>query len=377
LLARLERHLYALTAVLVLWVVVVAVTPAMAQAQEAAPTKDTKGTNRNTAERLVVSPGDSLWSITSERLGPSATPQQIAKGVERIYALNQDRIGSDPNLIFVGQKLALPPVSEPSRAEASGAAAPTRETREATKPSEASTREPRPEKEASKTAPNKEANPVALPDMPAEQPAPKVGSPTATDTPSPVESFVRTARSLLSSAASAVVGLFSQDDLLGSRKLLGLGIIALTLLIAGLLAWKLPMRRNVGWFDAGRIPKGFAGGYERLHPRRDPRSTPELTPASPVAEPGSGSFGGEAPAVENGPEDAAGMIVAARRKRERVLRELAGDSRRSPHGELATGAHAPQVIRHLRRARTSAPWWTDTRSRRLHRQSLSPKRGRL
>jgi LysM repeat protein len=326
LLARLERYLYALTAMLVLWAVVVAVTPAVAQAQETAPTKDTKDTNSNTAERIVVSSGDSLWSISSEWLGPTATPRQVAIGVERIYALNQDRIGSDPNLIFPGQKLLLPAVGQPSRAKESGAVAPARG---ATKPAEASTRDPGPEK-ASKTPLNKEAKPVALPEMPPQQAAPKVGSPTtATDAPSPIESFVSTTRSLLSSATSAVVGLFAQDDRFGGRRLLGLGIIAFTLLVTGLIAWKMPLRRNAGGFEVyGSIPRP--------------------APTSRVSEPDSGRFvGGEASAVENGLNGAAGMIVAAQRRK------------------------------HLRRARSFTTGRTATRSPRLRGQSLSPKRGRL
>lgn len=400
-LARLERYLYALTAMLVLWVVVVAVTPAMAQAQQAAPPKDTKDTNPNTAERIVVSPGDSLWSISEEQLGPKATPRQIATSVERIYALNQDRIGSDPNLIFPGQKLSLPAVSEMSRAkdsagadpagadpagadsagaDSAGAAPPTPG---ATKPPEASTREPRPEKalKASGTPRDKEAKPVALPNMPTKQPAPKVGSPTATDAPSPIESFVRSARSLFSSATSSVVGLFPQDDhlLLGSRKLLGLVIIAITLLLASLIAWKLPLRRNVGGFEVvGRLPRGYAGAH--TYPNEAPdrySSTPRRAP--PIDEPDAGSFGGEAPPGKNDINDgAAGIIVATQRRRHRVLREQEQDSGRSPHRGLATGAHNPQVTRHLRRARTSTPAWSGTRRPQLHRRrSLSPKGGRL
>ncbi len=350
-LARLERYLYALTAMLALWAVVVAVTPAMAQAQKTAPTKDTKDTNRNTAESIVVSPGDSLWSISSERLGPNATPRQVAIGVERIYALNQGRIGGDPDLIFPGQKLLLPAVSEPSRAKESGAAAPTRE---ATKPAKVSTRDPGGPEEASKVQRSTETKPVALPDMPTKQPAPEVGSPSATDAPSPIESFVRSARSLLSSATSAVVGLSGQDDRFGGRKLLGLGIIALTLLVAGLIAWKLPLKRNVGGFEVWGIPRGYVSHYTQ------------------VTKPDSGSFGSEASAVENGP-NGAGMIVAMQRRRHRVLREQKRGSRPSPHRGLATGAHNPRVRRYLRRARTSAPERALARRPRFRRRSLSPK----
>ncbi len=62
--------------------------------------------------RLVV-PGDSLWSIAQERLGPEASPQQTASEVERIYELNRELIGEDPNLILPGQELLVAQGTEP------------------------------------------------------------------------------------------------------------------------------------------------------------------------------------------------------------------------------------------------------------------------
>src|SRR5215218_4277628 len=60
---------------------------------------------------LVVEPGDSLWSISEEHIGPGATPEQIAYEVQRIFELNRDQIGEDPNLIFPGQKFFLIPAA--------------------------------------------------------------------------------------------------------------------------------------------------------------------------------------------------------------------------------------------------------------------------
>src|ERR687890_2675914 len=57
--------------------------------------------------RLVVEPGDSLWSISEEHIGPGATPPQIAYEVERTFELNRDQIGENPNLIFPGQEFFL------------------------------------------------------------------------------------------------------------------------------------------------------------------------------------------------------------------------------------------------------------------------------
>jgi hypothetical protein len=64
------------------------------------------------AAALVIEPGDSLWAIAQEQLGPEATPQQVAQETGRIYGLNRERIGEDPNLILPGQELLLTQGSE-------------------------------------------------------------------------------------------------------------------------------------------------------------------------------------------------------------------------------------------------------------------------
>ena len=52
------------------------------------------------SEHHLVRPGDSLWSIAEDRLGdPTSWP--------RIYALNRDLVGPDPDLILPGQLLRL------------------------------------------------------------------------------------------------------------------------------------------------------------------------------------------------------------------------------------------------------------------------------
>jgi len=75
------------------------------------PAVDDAGRDR--PERTVlVKPGDSLWSISERRLGPEASPQRVYDHTYRMYALNRKRIGSDPDLIFAGQRLSLPPLGE-------------------------------------------------------------------------------------------------------------------------------------------------------------------------------------------------------------------------------------------------------------------------
>ena len=69
--------------------------------------------DRDRPERtVIVKPGDSLWSISEQRLGPEASPQQVYDHTLQMYALNRKRIGSDPDLIFAGQRLWLPPLGE-------------------------------------------------------------------------------------------------------------------------------------------------------------------------------------------------------------------------------------------------------------------------
>src|SRR5215211_5291778 len=69
--------------------------PGQAEAQEQATPKTTT---------KMVEPGDSLWTIAQARLSPDAAPQQVAEEVGRIYELNRDQIGENPNLIFPGQQ---------------------------------------------------------------------------------------------------------------------------------------------------------------------------------------------------------------------------------------------------------------------------------
>ena len=69
--------------------------------------------DRDRPERtVIVKPGDSLWSISEQRLGPEASPQRVYDHTYQMYALNRKRIGSDPDLIFAGQRLWLPPLGE-------------------------------------------------------------------------------------------------------------------------------------------------------------------------------------------------------------------------------------------------------------------------
>ena len=117
---RLERYVYLTLVTLALCATILVASPAAAQAQEEGATAQAARSAKSSADAtpahiVVVRPGDSLWSISEQRLGPEATPQQIDREVERLWALNRAQIGADPNLILPGQRLSLPSVGELSQ----------------------------------------------------------------------------------------------------------------------------------------------------------------------------------------------------------------------------------------------------------------------
>jgi nucleoid-associated protein YgaU len=59
----------------------------------------------------VVRPGDCLWTIAQRHLAPTATDLEIDAGWRRLYAANVETIGPDPNLVFPGAVLRLPPLA--------------------------------------------------------------------------------------------------------------------------------------------------------------------------------------------------------------------------------------------------------------------------
>lgn len=64
--------------------------------------------NPPTDGNVVVKPGDSLWLIAAQRLGPSATEEQIAVSWPYWYRANRRSIGRDPNLLRPGEQLIAP-----------------------------------------------------------------------------------------------------------------------------------------------------------------------------------------------------------------------------------------------------------------------------
>src|ERR687889_937559 len=346
---RLKGHVGIVVAGVVLAVLaalsILAVLPGMAEAQEEAEaqedmgptvsveaeqnsttTDDEKGASATT--RFVVEPGDSLWSISEEHIGPGATPEQIAYEVERIFELNRDQIGENPNLIFPGQKFFLV-----SAAPGGAAAAPEQPVavaeQQAPEPivveservsdspaaEDAAIENVVPEDGVSEGAVSEDAISAALPsrdqnDEQAES-APAESTPAestpAESTPAesaPAESLPAESLPAESAAPATTAGsigdsvLEAYNSLNGERPLLGVGILALTLIVALLMAWRLPMRRNVEDPQAWGIPQQQY--YENYAPAEAPRQAPPETAIGPEGEP-SGSASGSASGAASGP----------------------------------------------------------------------------
>jgi hypothetical protein len=272
---RLKRYVYLALVALALYAAVMVAWPAPAQAQVTS-TDGARAADASPA-RVVVEPGDSLWSMSQRLLPANATPQQIYNEAARIYALNRDRIGQDPNLIHPGEVLLLAPAREPvadpvvdgrpgrgaepalsERApEKAAAAEPSRKTAQrasrdvyrdgAREPSGVPTHQPLPELAR-----------APIP-KPVAEPAPK----TASDE----------ARRLLGGRllAAAVVG-----------TAIGWGAMCLILAVGFLVARKLPaMRTTHKQHERWETPAKYwhNGGHQR-RPEAAP-SVPDLSPSTP------------------------------------------------------------------------------------------------
>lgn len=86
---------------------------ATAPSHRAGPTTAARATPavaEHVAPTIVVSPGDSLWRLAAERLDPAASDAEIAITWHRLYRANRAIVGSDPDHIEPGQRLAPPRV---------------------------------------------------------------------------------------------------------------------------------------------------------------------------------------------------------------------------------------------------------------------------
>lgn len=372
--SRLIQCIYALTVALVLGVVLLIASPDVANAQEADSTTAAPGKERTASDRVVVSPGDSLWSISESRLGNSATLPRIADGVDQIYLLNREQIGADPDLISPGQELVLPPSLKTEPRKVYRPAGPNAAQGEAgaevpAGPRAAGTKTAKAKPDAADKATLKVNPKVTLPDAAQAAPAPAARVLTS-DGPSrsPVASFPRSLSSQVasgaSSTASALAGYYAdiREDVNG-RWLLGLATIALGLLAASLVARKLfaETKRNVSDAEAWRpyyspllvqptAQREDASARREGSREEDSREVPEK-PAATEPGPNQRPSGIEASAPEND-TNRVGLVGMARSKqrpvRGRRAARVVRAAKRSLRRRFAAGAYTPGVRRSLR-----------------------------
>ncbi len=338
-LTRLKRYAYAPVVALALCAVVLALAPAVADAQ---PTD--RAVAAGSEQRVVVAPGDSLWSISARWLGPDATVRQVAAGVERIYALNRGRIGADPNLIFVGQRLALPSAVERRSPEPGSAASAARE-REVGKADQKADQKAglAPTRRASDAQPQ-------LPSLPepARAPAvPAVGS-LASDghSPSLAGSVAGQARSAFSGVVAAA-GEVLPSGAEPERELLGGALIAISAVLAVILGLHVARVVAGPWYAERQARKRWVW--------ETPRTNHASLPAFDSREDHGVAHAAAHAAIEdrhappNGSPQKAAKLALARGLRPHPPSRLSANGGASPDAFRA--AAASRGIQSIRRAR--------------------------
>ena len=187
----------------------------------------------------LVVPGDSLWSISQQSLGSGASPDQIAYEAERIFWLNEDLIGDNPNLILPGQELLLAPVTEPPVATIESPAAAIESPAVTVAPTAAE-------------SPPSEQQPSVSVNEPVDEPGSSTGSPSS----AAQDEAVPAASSIAEPSAIDSFKEFYANHTI-ERRALGLGILLLTFVVAILMAWKLPMNRGGSY----GVPRGAYHDY--------------------------------------------------------------------------------------------------------------------
>ena len=245
--------------------------PGRAEAQE-----EQQEAANNAQTTTTVQPGESLWTMAQARLAPDTPPERVALEVERIYALNQDRIGPDPTLILAGQELLVPPVTELATGEV--VATPELASPEPASPEPAS---PEPTRVRPEEIPASAATSVE------EQPAPTAELPALPEAESDF-----TVREIVPQV-STIISPFSDLSDTERRKILGAGILFLTLVLTLIMAWKLPLRRTVGGSSSwGSYGEGYGAGraYEDDYSRNYALSE---QPGEDLSEPEEGTSVGQ------------------------------------------------------------------------------------
>ena len=270
--------------------------PGRAEAQEQ---QEEQATN-NAETTTTVQPGDSLWTMAQARLAPDPAPQRVALEVERIYALNQDRIGPDPDMILAGQELLVPPLVPPVTEPATG------EVGASPQPASLQPAPPEPTTVQPEEISASAATPVE------EPPAPTAELPVL---PEAERNF--TVREIVPQGSTSISPFSDLGDT-ERRRILGIGIISATLVLALLIAWRLPLNRTVGgsspsWGSYGGA-YGAGRAYEDDHSRNYALSE---QPGEELGEREGTSVGSEsASPEETSPESADERVASASRTTE-------------------------------------------------------------
>ena len=343
-------------------VALLAVLPAVAQAQEGrTPIQEAPVANRGAdaaSARVVVRLGDTLWSISSEQLGPKATPRQIANGVECIYALNQDQIGADPNMIFAGQKFVLPPeverqLPEPARVAPTRGTAPLARTVSRSQVAHSGTdRGSKPTAGESgrrdRKAPEAAVERKILPDEVVVVAVPVVRSLAADSSRRSLLATLSGARAMVLLADSGLVESIVTDDQYAARKLLGwvitlasLGIGASPLVLAIIRAARRKSRyRPVYGGRAYATPfAAFGNFYAEDDPQEATRSAP-LEEHKPHADSGNSRNGSDS--LDDASRHATVTPIARSRQQWLLLTWNRGAGR-PPRDSTVSGARQSRV----------------------------------
>jgi hypothetical protein len=389
---KLKRYVYAALVALALCVATLVGLPAPAQAQ-AVSTDGARGAEASPARGVVVHSGDTLWSISQRLLPANATPQQIYTETARIYTLNREQIGPDPNLIFAGQRLSVPPAlsrplaSEPSASgRSSRTKPPTRKAAAAREAAEAASTGDKAGRQASRATvgtPRRASRPAPLPDAAQAAPVPAAGQNAAVEPPrSPGESFVGEVRAAVAEATSAVVGFFPSEGYEGYtwRELLGAALLAvssvaavLTVVLTLLLAPGRARRsQRGGWREVHASERANERVYERVYERASFDPSPDPFPGEGLEGGTTNTHAHANGAHTNGAHTngkvPVGMILAAERKRGRLRRRgrprsPARHVRRHARRGLAHGPYSPEITHLLRGRLTAETSRTGVRSR--------------
>jgi LysM repeat protein len=351
---------------------------------------------------VVVRPGDSLWSISEEQLAPNATAQRIDRHTGRIYALNREWIGSDPNLILVGQELLVPSVGEssvgessvgessassrsgpPARGEATRPPRQTTRTQEeqaaggsarvsATgRATEANKAGQAPQQaseqargQASGQASGQAPQRVTLPEVADAQPVPAARPPISEPISEPISDPISDPTSNDSSSPSLAVALVAWALLtLVAALVTWLLLTVVAFLVSGALRTR---ERKREARKRGELQAVLGTNYTRFDPLLWDSTLwgsilgPEETPWKPPSASGLADATTDEEEEGNGLEHL-GLLATARARRERVRRGRTGRvarAARRPHGTVwrawrasSVGAYGPEVFRAMLRAR--------------------------